>query len=183
MILSGAAYAVCKQAGLFCGCLMELLLVRHNSGVDSTTGVLNNLDTGLFYGYTCEDEFRTHKVMGETRIPAGRYEVKLRREGGMLKRYRERYGNWHVGMLHLQDVPGFKWVYIHVGNDDADTAGCILLGYGANTIRTRSGIADGGTVSNSTGCYKDFYKQVIAAMERGEAVFIRIVDSVTELDL
>ena len=162
---------------------MELLLLRHNSGPDSTTGILSNLDSEQFYGFTCEDEHRTKKVMGETRIPAGRYEIKLRREGGMLKRYKQRFGDWHEGMLHLQDVPGFKWIYIHVGNDDDDTAGCILLGYGAKAYRSASGTAVGGEVSSSTACYKDFYKQVVEQMIAGNKVFITVINSVAELDL
>ena len=30
----------------------------------------------------------------------------------------------------LQDVPNFQYVYIHIGNDDDDTAGCLLVGMG-----------------------------------------------------
>lgn len=77
--------------------------------------------------HTLEDEYRARKVPGETSIPAGIYEIRLRTEGGMHQKYARRFP-WHVGMLWLQDVPGFEWIYIHIGNDDDDTDGCILVG-------------------------------------------------------
>ena len=91
---------------------MELRLLRYGHGEDSTGGLL--FVDGIHFGYTCEDESRLVKISGETRIPPGRYEIKLRNEGGMTKRYARRFA-FHKGMLHLQEVPGFKWVYIHVG--------------------------------------------------------------------
>ena len=33
-----------------------------------------------------------------------------------------------MGMLHVLDVPNFKYILIHCGNTDEDTAGCLLLG-------------------------------------------------------
>ena len=37
----------------------------------------------------------------------------------------------HQGMLHLQKVPGFEFILIHVGNADENTAGYLLVGTGA----------------------------------------------------
>ncbi|MDC0946504.1 DUF5675 family protein [Nitrospinaceae bacterium] len=34
-------------------------------------------------------------------------------------------------MLHLQKVPGFEFILIHVGNADENTAGYLLVGTGA----------------------------------------------------
>ena len=69
-------------------------------------------------------------------------------------------------MLHLIDVPNFKYILIHIGNDDEDTAGCILVGTTADK--------DKGFIGASTGAYKDLYPQVADAVNRNEAVHIII---------
>ncbi len=79
--------------------------------------------------FTIEDTHRDEKVYGKTCVPAGTYNVKLRNEGGMTKRYARRYKT-HQGMIWLQDVPGFEWVYVHVGNDAKASDGCILVNDG-----------------------------------------------------
>lgn len=158
---------------------MHLILLRLASGEDSTIGALLNGDTGHCFGLVCEDEYRKHKVAGETRIPSGTYEIKLRSEGGMIKRYREIYGDWHSGMIHLQNVPNFKYVYIHHGNTDDHTDGCPLLGYGASLLR----YGRGGSVSRSRDAYRDFAKIVIPKLLNNEFVNIKVINSITEIDL
>jgi len=108
---------------------MELTVERMTCDDDATVGAL--YVDGKFLCFTLEDEHRTVKVKGETRIPAGTYDIRLRAEGGMHPKYKARFGDLHQGMLWLQDVPGFEWVYIHVGNTDDHTEGCILVGEGA----------------------------------------------------
>ena len=148
---------------------MKLVLARIFSGEDSTIGVLGVDDKPMCF--TCEDEKRLVKVHGETRIPAGTYEIKYRDAGGMVGRYKARYP-WHKGMLHLQDVPGFEWVYIHVGNTDADTLGCILVGNGAQLDG-----AGGGSITHSRDAYAALYKNVSRALDSGERVDIEILDN------
>lgn len=144
---------------------MKLLLDRFKSNSDTTLGKLYIDDN--FECYILEDEFRTKKVWGETRIPAGTYEIKFRKEGKFHKRYSERFREFHIGMLHLQDVPNFKYVYIHIGNDDDDTAGCLLTGkYIVNW-----------TLQGSTIAYEHLYKQVAAALLQHEEVTIEIKDN------
>ena len=104
---------------------MELIIKRLLDDSRSTVGKLY-LDGRLFAG-TLEDTRRHKKVPRLTRIPAGRYEIKLRFDSPMAKRYEELYGT--RGMLWLQDVEDFEWVYIHIGNDDDDSDGCILVGW------------------------------------------------------
>jgi hypothetical protein len=145
---------------------MKLTLKRFNSQREFTQGIL--YVDGKFECFTLEDEYRTHKIWGETRIPDGTYEIKLRKEGGHHRRYAARFGTkWHKGMLHLQDVPNFKWILIHIGNDDDDTAGCLLVGKGIPN-------ADNGFISSSTNAYKDLYPQVRDALVRNEEVHITI---------
>ncbi len=73
---------------------------------------------GAFQCIGLEDEYREDKVPGETRIPAGKYRMGLRTEGGMTQRYAKKFAGTHVGMLHVLDVIGFTYIYIHVGNTD-----------------------------------------------------------------
>lgn len=114
------------------GLPQEWLQVRYAHTDDASLSLIfaRNWDNSrlIHSHYAIEDEPREEKVAGETRIPAGRYEVKLRTEGGMHARYKRRFGHKHVGMLHLQNVPGFEWIYIHPGNTDDDTEGCICPG-------------------------------------------------------
>ena len=116
--------------------------------------------------YTLEDEPREVKVMNETRIPFGRYEIKLRNEGGMNERYSKKFG-YHKGMLHLQNVDNFEWVYIHIGNYEDQTSGCILVGESANSC---------GTISQSTSAYYRVYMACMKAFENGSKVYILISD-------
>ena len=150
---------------------MELELLRYSSGADSTMGLLFDA-TGprKFLCYTIEDEYRKNKVAGETRIPEGKYDIKLRTEGGFHNRYKDKFGNdFHKGMLWLQDVPNFEYILIHIGNTDDDTAGCILVGDTAE-----SNVTNDGFIGSSTAAYKRIYPDIVAAIEAGEKVFIRV---------
>ncbi len=104
---------------------MHLDLFRYAGDEHSTAGLL--FFNGEFFCHTCEDEQRDVKVQGQTRIPAGTYRIKLRDAGGMVERYKAKFP-FHKGMLHLQNVPGFEWIYIHIGNTHEHTEGCILVG-------------------------------------------------------
>lgn len=147
---------------------MELLLKRLGGDSDATIGAvyIGEGVSGYLFCFTIEDERRFSKVSGETRIPAGRYKIELNRLGAMNKKYK-RYP-WHMGMLELQDVPGFDCIYIHPGNDDDDTEGCILPNYKADAKNMRG--------ENSFECYKDLYIQVISAIKDEEDVYITIED-------
>jgi hypothetical protein len=148
---------------------MEVEVWRYAAGETATLGFL--MKRGLTWEclcFTLEDEFRRSKVHGETRIPAGRYRVTLRAEGGMHGRYAARFPGMHKGMLWLRDVPGFKWVYLPVGNDDEDTLGCILLGWG------RSESAK--TLKESVRAYEWVYPLLAGAIESGQEVWLTVRD-------
>lgn len=150
---------------------MELFLRRLHSDRTATLGVLHEVfESGMHeqVAYTLEDEYRKQKVMGETRIPVGRYEIKLRPAGGMHKKYLKRFEGLHKGMLWLQDVPDFQWIYIHPGNTQDHTDGCILVGYGAHMEQMR--------ISDSTQCYRDLYGRILKQLEAGESVHITVAD-------
>lgn len=149
---------------------MKITLQRYSRTEHDTLGML--LIDGEFQCYTLEDEKRTKKVKGETRIPAGTYRITLRREGGFHGRYSKRFGsNFHKGMLWLRDVPGFEWILVHVGNTDKDTAGCILVGTTANNNRTERAF-----IGKSVAAYKRIYPMIADALTRGEEVKIQVRD-------
>jgi hypothetical protein len=97
---------------------MELQLVRFLKSERRTIGRLS-ID-GESFCYTLEDTVRPlgQKVPGETAIPEGRYDIAMT--------YSPRF---KVVLPLLLKVPGFEGVRIHAGNTEADTEGCILVGY------------------------------------------------------
>tara|TARA_B100000902_G_scaffold261213_1_gene247490 strand:+ start:1194 stop:1796 length:603 start_codon:yes stop_codon:yes gene_type:complete len=154
---------------------MKYEVLRVSSGKDSTSGMLFEVDnnTRTFLAYTLEDEQRDVKVWGETRIPAGTYKLKLRKEGGFHTRYLGKYGDtFHKGMIHVQDVPGFEYILWHTGNTDEHTAGCLILG---NT-QTNNRIAKDGFIGSSVDAYKFVYPRVAAAIESGLDVEVTYID-------
>ena len=60
---------------------MKLEVLRFNSADDFTNGILFDVSNNKrkFLAYTLEDEARTVKVAGETRIPSGEYNLSLRK--------------------------------------------------------------------------------------------------------
>lgn len=121
-----------------------------------------------FQCFGLEDEYRDKKVAGETRIPAGTYNVGIRAVGGFHKRYGKRFPEFHEGMLQVLDVPDFDYILIHIGNTDGDTAGCLLVGQGCNTHGELK-------VTSSTIAYKALYKKVIKAAKIGD-LYIEYLD-------
>lgn len=138
---------------------MLMLVDRFTSNNHSTISIV--CVDGMFTCFGLEDEYRAHKIPGVTRIPAGRYKVGLREEGGFHARYEKKFPEIHKGMLQVLDVPGFEYILIHVGNTHGDTAGCLLVGAGANTLNEMA-------VQSSTIAYADLYSRVIDAAKLGE---------------
>lgn len=123
---------------------------------------------GRYECLTMQDDEDPVKVKGETRIPAGVYEIKFRKHGGFHDRYLKKFGpEFHHGMLELQNVPNYDAILIHIGNTPKDTAGCILLGVTRHP--TERNFIQGSEIA-----YKKFYPQVAAALLRGERVHLTI---------
>lgn len=151
--------------------MLELLNRRISSGDDATLGTLFDVTKDPeFFCYVLEDQFNEPKIPRETRIPPGRYQIKFRDEGDMIKRYKKRFP-WHRGMLWLQDVPNFQFVYMHVGNKDDHTDGCLLVGDGQV-----SNVIERGTVMTSVAAYRRLYEKIAAELDAGEEVWITIED-------
>ncbi len=147
---------------------MKLDVVRTQFGKDATNGML--FVNGVFEAFTLEDEVRDIKVMSETAIPLGEYEIKFRNIGGFDTKYKAMYGStFHKGMLELQNVRNFKYILIHTGNTDQHTAGCLLIG------ETQQDLDKGkdGFVGGSGDAYKKFYPKVRDALIAKEKVTIK----------
>ena len=148
-------------------------VLRYSSGVDSTLGILseNGPEGREFLAYTLEDEFREEKVSAETRIPEGTYDVKLRTTGGFHSRYATKFGDWHKGMLHVQDVPGFEYILIHTGNTDEHTMGCLLVADSSTQNITKDGF-----IGASVSAYKRIYPSLAQWLLDGNILTITYID-------
>jgi hypothetical protein len=154
---------------------MQLEVLRFSSEADSTNGLLFDITNGQrkFLSYTLEDEYRKEKIMSETRVPAGTYNVTLRTEGGFYQDYTERFGSdFNKGMLWVRDVPGFEYILIHIGNTDENTSGCLLVGDTQNNNQ----ITKDGFIGSSTNNYKRIYPPIAEVLSNNGIVSITYTD-------
>lgn len=154
--------------------MIRFKLYRYSSGKEATLGLLfwvGSAGNLVWLCYTLEDEHRNAKIYGETRIPAGTYQLEERLYGDHYRRYKARWPDWHEGMIELLSVPGFKHILIHIGNKDDDTAGCILVGDSAH-----QNISDEGMVGASTTAYKRIYPIIRLGARRGYSIEIIDMD-------
>lgn len=148
---------------------MELYQTRLIDDGEATLGLLQLPKYNCF---TLEDQEQPEgvKVDGETRIPAGRYEVIKRTHGRFYEAYKARWS--HGWALEIADVPGFTDILIHTGNKDEHTSGCLLVGYGADI----SGEAE---ISRSRPAYEMVFETIYRAFSQGDRVWITIADEGT----
>jgi len=151
--------------------MMTLRVERFGFGKDSTLSELT-ISNDTFSCYVIEDERRTRKVKGETCIPVGTYEVLLKTDSPKFEtKYFSRFPDIHRGMLWLQDVENFSFVYIHMGNKETHTQGCLLPNLVPQIL------PDGEFLGGrSKPAYEAIYRRVIAAFDTGERVFVEIAE-------
>ena len=147
---------------------MEAYLNRNGTGkyfTDVTTigdFVVNGVDCLIL-----EDDYDEEKEYAHTRIPSGRYELKLRTFGGHNEKYSKRFPDMHIGMIQLMDVPNYTDILIHCGNTAGDTAGCLL---------TWTEKANYDRVIGSEKAYKKIYPIISVALAKGEKCYLNIID-------
>lgn len=157
---------------------MNILLTRLYDSGEATLGMLYYKRDKLKYCYILEDTYNKIKIPGSTRIPAGQYQIKLRTTGSTYQKYCNhknpiiRELTQKYGILHLQDVPNFKYVLIHIGNSNEDTEGCLLPADVANNFSTEPG-----RITHSTYAYIDLGKAVYPCFDIEEPLFINILDN------
>lgn len=131
---------------------MQLSLQRRNHNDEATVGTL--FVDGCMVCHTLEDQPQANgKVYGETRIPAGTYNIIPRHHGRFYNSYNARWG--HPFVLELVGVPGFTDILIHTGNTDDHTEGCILVGLSLN----------GFTIGKSRDAYVKLFNMVKEAVQ------------------
>jgi hypothetical protein len=155
---------------------MEITVKRFADDGETTLGAL--FIDGIFKCFTVEDqEQKGSKIMNETRVPNGTYDVGLRAEGGFHNKYTSKYGSMHKGMLCIHNAPNwkidtpthdFQYILIHTGNTDDHTSGCLLLNYALDGKKFVG--------SSSVDAYKSIYPVVAKAIESGESVKITYSD-------
>jgi hypothetical protein len=95
---------------------MNVEVQREKLTDSSTIGRMRILDDPTFSVYTLEPP----KCEGDVKpraIPAGTYELTIR--------YSQKHGRL---IPHIEDVPGFVAIEIHIGNKPGDTEACTCVG-------------------------------------------------------
>ena len=154
---------------------MRLEIQRFDRGSNSTVGLffIGQGISRYFETFTIEDEPRQKKIKGETRIPAGIYEIGIRKNTPMANEYDSKYTDInHDGMIEILRVPNFTNIYLHIGNDEKDTDGCPLL----NDNAYHDPLNGGGSGGKSTLAYKRIYPLIKSALDAGERVYIEVKD-------
>lgn len=155
--------------------MMNFEVERFGMGLDSTLSRVWNITDGnripLCWGL--EDERRETKVFAETCIPVGTYEMALRQYGKFHDKYSGRYPDIHKGTIELIDVKGFSDILWHIGNDDEDTGGCLLLG--SIPIIVTDGAGEF-TVGRSADAYKKVYPQIANPLSEGERCLVTYLE-------
>lgn len=153
-----------------------LHLLRFKFGKDATLG---RLSVGAeHFGYVVEDEDRglvqtmtdeqiaSVKVGSETAIPVGTYRVSFTYSPKYAEVMRTRYGRADGHMPLLHQVPGFRGIRIHSGNDESHTAGCLIPGLEVDEPRFR--------VGSSRAACMELYRLIEQAEAQGREVWIAI---------
>lgn len=153
-----------------------LHLLRYQFGADATLG---RLSVGAeHFGWVVEDEDRGLaqtmsdetiagiKVRAETAIPIGTYRVRFTYSPKYADVMRSRYGREDGCMPLLHGVPGFRGIRIHSGNDEGDTAGCLLPGFDVDPSSFR--------VGRSRAACTELYRIIEQAEADGRQVWIAI---------
>ena len=142
-----------------------LTVLRYFDDGATTLGLLFMEDE--FFCYTLEDTHRDIKVIKETRIPQGTYELGFNREFTPLTEKYRASRPWFEYHLHIKNVPNYTGVYIHVGNTIKDTAGCLLVADDIESSNSRRAIF------NSRATFKRLYLKLKPIIDAEKPVRIK----------
>lgn len=139
---------------------MRTKIVRVAEGKQSTLSHLY-ID-GIFQCYLLEDKIRAVKIPKQTAIPTGQYTLRLNKWGGKNADYRQKFPKLHKGMIEINGLPNFSFVYIHIGNTYTHTAGCPLCGFGFELVNGDY------QVLRSKDAYQMIYPKLLAIIQGKE---------------
>ena len=142
---------------------MKLKLLRINDTGKETLGLL--FVDGYYESFTLEDTERKVKVPGQTRIPAGEYDITFY-DSPKFGHTARKISKEYIGVPMLMNVAGFSHILIHWGNSRVDTRGCILVGAGCATA----------SISQSRKAWSRLYDQMVFARKAGDRISIIIED-------
>lgn len=126
-----------------------------NTLEDTDRGITQTMDKNII---------RSRKIPNQTAIPLGTYNITLDVVSPKFSQ-KDFYKEVCNGKLpRLLNVPGFDGILIHVGSNAAHSSGCILVGN--NTIK--------GGLTDSKEIFKQLYKILLKAKEKGEKISIEI---------
>jgi len=168
---------------------MDIIVNRQKSAKDWTLSTFESICKTV-KGVGVEDEYRSVKVHGETRIPKGTYQLTLTDSPKFSKEYyRDEEGNlilakdwnvaspetkrkyaWHHEMITFNGVANFSRVLLHWGNTDLDTEGCYIVGSVFGKTKGRDGVL------NSRKKYTEIYPLIFRAIKKGKST-IKFIDN------
>ena len=133
---------------------MKLVVLRYTTNIYGTFGKMY-----LENEYLCDTLEPSKDTLKKGCIPVGIYELGERTIGGFYWRYKRHFGKRFNSMLHVKDVPGFKYILIHCGNKASDSRGCLLVGKLCNNTTVPQSLYD------SRKTYKRIYPKIIEAID------------------
>lgn len=151
---------------------MELLLNRVYKGNKYTIGklyidgnyicdTLEDVDRNISSDMSL-DEIKKIKVQDETAIPTGTYKMTLDVVSPTFSKYSFYMETCDGKLPRLLDVPGFEGILIHVGTNENNTSGCILVG--KNTVV--------GQLTQGKECFKEIYDKLLQDKDNLEITII-----------
>ena len=140
---------------------MELLLNRVYKGNKYTIGklyidgnyicdTLEDIDRNISSDMPL-DEIKKIKVQDETAIPTGTYKMTLDVVSPTFSKYSFYMETCDGKLPRLLNVPGFEGILMHVGTNEKNTSGCILVG--KNTVV--------GQLTQGKECFKEIYNKLL----------------------
>lgn len=157
------------QAEDFAG--LQLMLLRYVDDGQTTLGML--FVDNRYFSMTLEDTYHETKIKGQTRIPAGTYEIRFQSAlTDLTKKYRERFPDWFTNHIELQNVPGYVGIYIHSGGNHKHTEGCLLV----SDAYTLGAEGPAFKISDSNETFRKLYLRLSAALTQEQRVRITIKD-------
>lgn len=156
---------------------MDFTLLRYSKANNSSQslffakGMVGD-SSPKFFCHVIEDDDQGAK--GDKRIPAGSYVLKIHNAVTPKTEFFRKAMPWFEFFIEVTGIPGFDLVFVHPGNDQQDTEGCLLL----NDVMGNNSIQKAKEGSLSQQACKRFYDLVYPRLKAGEKITITIKDEV-----